>query len=217
MDTHSLFFPSNLELKPPGLEPCWVTPSRSLLPSLNHLYLNRLSSLASTSAESEDSESCSDSSTSPNFASLLPGPSPQELLRSPLPPPPGLTMSPYTESEPRCQLPVQPKPKPMPKLKSFNFAVVFQGYDLTKHADFELVPRLIGRRGCNMAPIYNTGAGARVRGRGSGYKEVRTPHGDYERDETLQLAVSCRSSLGYKIATLYCSFETCFFRQLLCF
>ena len=194
MDTNSLLFPSNLELKPPGLEPCWVRPSHSLLPSLNRLYLNRLSSLASTSAESEDSEeSCSDSSAlSPNFTSLLPRPSAHELLRqAQLPLPPGLTGLARDVPKPRCQLPVA-KPKP----KSFNFAVVFQGYDLKTHADFELVPRLIGRRGCNMAPIYNTGAGARVRGRGSGYKEVRTPCGDYERDETLQLAVSCRSQLG---------------------
>eukprot|EP00439_Symbiodinium_sp_Y106_P046908 s385_g6.t1 len=144
MDTNSLLFPSNLELKPPGLEPCWVRPSHSLLPSLNRLYLNRLSSLASTSAESEDSEeSCSDSSTlSPNFTSLLPRPSAHELLRqAQLPLPPGLTGLARDVPKPRCQLPVA-KPKP----KSFNFAVVFQGYDLKTHADFELVPRLIGRR-----------------------------------------------------------------------
>ena len=36
-----------------------------------------------------------------------------------------------------------------------------------KHAEFELVPRLIGKRGCNMLPIQNIGAAARVCGRGT--------------------------------------------------
>jgi len=39
--------------------------------------------------------------------------------------------------------------------KSLPFACkfVFNGFDPTNHADFELVPRLIGRRGCNLRPI----------------------------------------------------------------
>ncbi|CAE7172362.1 unnamed protein product, partial [Symbiodinium pilosum] len=35
----------------------------------------------------------------------------------------------------------------------FTFTVIFSGYDHDKHAEFELVPRLIGKRGCNMLPI----------------------------------------------------------------
>ena len=77
--------------------------------------------------------------------------------------------------------------------QNFNFAVIFHGYDLEKHADFELVPRLIGRNGDNMKKIYRTGVDVRVRGRGSGWKEVKSPHGNYESDEPLQLAVWCRS------------------------
>ena len=77
--------------------------------------------------------------------------------------------------------------------QNFNFAVIFHGYDLEKHGDFELVPRLIGRSGDNMKKIYRTGVDVRVRGRGSGWKEVKSPHGDYESDEPLQLAVACRS------------------------
>ncbi|CAE7271980.1 unnamed protein product [Symbiodinium natans] len=84
--------------------------------------------------------------------------------------------------------------KPQAAFQIFNFAVIFKGYDLEKHAAFELVPRLIGRNADNMKKIYKTGAGARVRGRGSGWKEVKSPHGNCERDEEpLQLAVSCRS------------------------
>ena len=44
-----------------------------------------------------------------------------------------------------------------------------------------------------MKKIYRTGVDVRVRGRGSGWKEVQSPHGNYESDEPLQLAVSCRS------------------------
>lgn len=85
--------------------------------------------------------------------------------------------------------------KSMKKALDFTFTVVFTGYDHEKHAEFELVPRLIGKRGCNMLPIQNIGAAARVCGRGSGYKEVHTADGQtIEKDETLQLAVACRTS-----------------------
>ncbi|CAE7803961.1 celCCD, partial [Symbiodinium necroappetens] len=85
--------------------------------------------------------------------------------------------------------------KSMKKALDFTFTVVFTGYDHEKHAEFELVPRLIGKRGCNMLPIQNIGAAARVCGRGSGYKEVHTADGQtVEKDETLQLAVACRTN-----------------------
>jgi len=59
---------------------------------------------------------------------------------------------------------------------TYNFTVFFNGFDPEQHSDFEMVPRLIGRQGCNMKPIYSTGAMARVWG-GDG--------------DMLQLAVSC--------------------------
>ena len=64
---------------------------------------------------------------------------------------------------------------PPPPPRHFTFAVIFHGYDLEKHAAFELVPRLIGHNGDNMKKIYRTGVDVRVRGRGSGWKEVKSP------------------------------------------
>lgn len=61
---------------------------------------------------------------------------------------------------------------------AYNFTVFFNGFDPEQHSDFEMVPRLIGRQGCNMKPIYSTGAMARVWG-GDG--------------DMLQLAVSCET------------------------
>ena len=96
----------------------------------------------------------------------------------PPPPPPGLLPAPSQKQR---------------NFQNFNFAIIFKGYDLEKHAAFELVPRIIGRNGDNMKKIYRIGVDVRVRGRGSGWKEVKSPHGNYESDEPLQLAVSCRS------------------------
>jgi len=91
--------------------------------------------------------------------------------------------------------------KSVKKASDFTFTVVFTGYDHEKHAEFELVPRLIGKRGCNMLPIQNIGAAARVCGRGSGYKEGHTSDGQtVARDETLQLAVACRTSEMHEAA-----------------
>ena len=86
-----------------------------------------------------------------------------------------------------------------PGLKlTHDFKIKFTGYDPGKHAEFELVPRLIGRAGCNMASIRTkTGAGVCVSGRGSGKLEAAAPNGELvERDEPLHMAVSCRSRLG---------------------
>lgn len=83
---------------------------------------------------------------------------------------------------------------PSASAKRYDFKVIFAGYDQDKHSDFELVPRLIGKRGCNMLPIKRLGADVRVCGRGSGYLEIPAPSGELlERDEALQVAVSCRT------------------------
>ncbi|CAE7407696.1 unnamed protein product [Symbiodinium pilosum] len=75
---------------------------------------------------------------------------------------------------------------------AFDFTIVFSGYDHDKHADFELVPRVIGKGGCNMLPFPRMGASARVCGQGSGICEVEA-HGQnqIDEDETLQLVVCC--------------------------
>lgn len=39
------------------------------------------------------------------------------------------------------------------KTGNFLAKFVFNGFDASNHADFELVPRLIGRKGCNLRPI----------------------------------------------------------------
>ena len=80
---------------------------------------------------------------------------------------------------------------------AFDFTIVFSGYDHDKHADFELVPRVIGKGGCNMLPFPRMGASARVCGQGSGICEVEA-HGQnqIDEDETLQLVVCCSTSLG---------------------
>jgi len=39
------------------------------------------------------------------------------------------------------------------KTGNFMCKFVFNGFDAKNHADFELVPRLIGRKGCNLRPI----------------------------------------------------------------
>ena len=69
--------------------------------------------------------------------------------------------------------------------RKWDFVIFFMGYDPDLHKEFELVPRVIGRGGCNMTPIWTTGAKARVRGRGSGQ--------DDSDDAMLQLAISCPS------------------------
>ena len=80
---------------------------------------------------------------------------------------------------------------------AFDFTVVFSGYDHDKHADFELVPRVIGKGGCNMLPFPRMGASARVCGQGSGLSESEANAGTHgEPDDRLQLVVCCSTSLG---------------------
>ena len=49
---------------------------------------------------------------------------------------------------------------------------VFNGFDAKNHADFELVPRLIGRKGCNLRPISQScrGGGGGVSRRFKAFK-----------------------------------------------
>ena len=77
-----------------------------------------------------------------------------------------------------------PRRQRVQRRSKHNFTVYFEGFDPEVHRDFELVPRLIGRQGCNMKPIYNTGAMAEVRG-GTDLPKARDGH------DMLQLAVSC--------------------------
>lgn len=70
---------------------------------------------------------------------------------------------------------------------SFKFAISAE-----KVADFELVPKLIGRNGTNMKKIAQRCNGKlRIRGRGSGYCEGPERR---EVDLPLQLALSCPSA-----------------------
>ena len=202
MNAGSWLFPSDT-LEPnekPLDQPWWVTPSYSLLPPGLARVLDDL--LPSTDSE-DGSEDHGSSSSGDGRLELIPPEympsniSPmavRELLR---PQPVGPVLG-LPDAAPGLLPSSRGPARGQHKGRNFNFAIVFHGYDLENHADFELVPRLIGRRGCNMAPIYKTGAGARVRGRGSGYKEVKTSNGDFEKDETLQLAVNCRSMPGGK-------------------
>lgn len=75
----------------------------------------------------------------------------------------------------------------------FTCKFVFAGFDLEEDADFELVPRLIGRGGAHMRAVAEACQGkVRIRGRGSGYMEQqkggRPPA---EAGVPLQIVVSC--------------------------
>jgi hypothetical protein len=64
-----------------------------------------------------------------------------------------------------------------------------------RHPDFDLVPMLIGRSGCNMREIYQaTNAKIRVRGRGSGHLEV-----DGSKEAPVPLMVAVTSEGGYQV------------------
>lgn len=79
----------------------------------------------------------------------------------------------------------------------FTYTVVFPGHDIDLHHDFELVPRLIGRKGENMHKIVTASNGkVRIRGRGSGHCEVKRSNVTQEADIPLQIALSCSSFEG---------------------
>lgn len=71
---------------------------------------------------------------------------------------------------------------------------VFQGIDMMADADFELVPRLIGRGGSNTRSISEACNGkVRIRGRGSGHKEQHKNSRAFEEaDVPLQMVLSCQ-------------------------
>ncbi|CAK0821896.1 unnamed protein product [Prorocentrum cordatum] len=84
--------------------------------------------------------------------------------------------------------------------KRYTTDFVFVGFDRDSHADFELVPRLIGRGGCNVRAIAAACEGkVRVRGRGSGHREEAREGGPpAEADVPLQIALSCRDSCAFE-------------------
>ena len=194
-------YPSlGLHGQPWGHQPWGVTPYQELPSRLNRLLYFGSLTLSESISENGSEDYGSSGSPSSNVTIRPPPGLSQDIGEVAKVYPVGQIAScglPFLPSpaSPTRRLPPPPpsSPKPQAAFQNFNFAVVFKGYDLEKHAAFELVPRLIGRNANNMKKIYKTGAGVRVCGRGSGWKEVKSPHGNYERDEPLQLAVSCRS------------------------
>lgn len=77
--------------------------------------------------------------------------------------------------------------------KRYTCKFIFVGIDLDRHADFELVPRVIGRGGEHMKAVARACHGkVRLRGRGSGYREQhKGGKPPAEADVPLQLALSC--------------------------
>lgn len=80
------------------------------------------------------------------------------------------------------------------KCKRCTIKFVFDGIDMDRHADFDLVPRLIGRGGSHMREIAQAcGGKVRIRGRGSGHKEQqKRGRPAEEADVPLQIVLSCR-------------------------
>ncbi|CAE7529015.1 unnamed protein product [Symbiodinium natans] len=179
VDTVDPSYPTYLCLELPGQpwdQPWGVTPYEVLPSRLNRLLYGNLTLSESTSENGSEDYG---SSGSGDVVELNGSPSSNVAIR----PPPGLSQD------------IGEVAKVYPS-HSFgtSFAIIFKGYDPEKHAAFELVPRLIGRNGDNMKKIHDqTGARVIVCGRGSGWIEVKSPHGYFERDEPLQLAVSRRS------------------------
>ncbi|CAE7350934.1 best-6 [Symbiodinium natans] len=164
-----------------------VTPYQVLLSRVNRLLYG---SLTLSESGSENGSGSGDV----GCLELNGSPSPHEPKYVQITPPPGLSRDIGHVAK------VYPVALGLPFMKqrnfqNFNFAIIFKGYDLEKHAAFELVPRIIGRNGDNMKKIYRIGVDVRVRGRGSGWKEVKSPHGNYESDEPLQLAVSFKETM----------------------
>ena len=139
-------------------------------------------------------------------------PSPSHFESKKIPPPP----------PPLLRAPSRKMPKDAARCRKQcnfqNFILPSSSKATTRRSIFELVPRLIGRNGDNMKKIRDeTGARVIVCGRGSGWIEVKSPHGYFERDEPLQLAVSCRSMkireaasqgwLGNKLSSSLCRIQ----------
>jgi hypothetical protein len=84
--------------------------------------------------------------------------------------------------------------------RRFTCKFIFGGFDVDRDADFELVPRLIGRGGVNMRNIARACDGkVRIRGRGSGHQEQQKGSRVLvEADVPLQIALSCKDSACYE-------------------
>lgn len=78
--------------------------------------------------------------------------------------------------------------------RRFTCKFIFVGIQADRDASFEIVPRLIGRGGCNMRTISEAcGGKVRIRGRGSGHRECsHNRRRSAEADVPLQIALSCR-------------------------
>lgn len=76
------------------------------------------------------------------------------------------------------------------KAGQFLCRFVFTGFDAANHADFELVPRLIGRKGCNLRPISQA---CRGKIRVSGW-DGSQPMGKYgTMDTPVEVTLSCHN------------------------
>jgi len=76
------------------------------------------------------------------------------------------------------------------KAGQFLCRFIFSGFDATHHADFELVPRLIGRKGCNLRPISQA---CRGKIRVSGW-DGSQPMGKYgTMDTPVEVTLSCHN------------------------
>jgi len=84
--------------------------------------------------------------------------------------------------------------------RRFTCKFSFGGFNVDRDADFELVPRLIGRGGVNMRNIARACDGkVRIRGRGSGHQEQQKGSRVLvEADVPLQIALSCKDSACYE-------------------
>jgi len=89
--------------------------------------------------------------------------------------------------------------------KRLTCKFIFSNIDLARDADFELVPRLIGRGGNHMRAIADACNGkVRIRGRGSGFQEPRRGGKKGRKSDLaeagvpLQIALSCLDSEGFE-------------------
>lgn len=127
-----------------------------------------------------------------------------KALSAVIPPPPGLPAPPGLATPPGLSLPEEPAEAQAKRIgeggaaddaqsKRLTLKFVFN-IDMEQHADFELVPRLIGRGGKHMRDIAQAcGGKVRIRGRGSGHKEQqKRGQPAVEADVPLQIALSCR-------------------------
>ncbi|CAE7366061.1 Zc3h3 [Symbiodinium natans] len=76
---------------------------------------------------------------------------------------------------------------------------VFEGYR-DEHKNFDLVPRVIGRGGCNMRAIATENCKLRIRGRASAHLEKTRNGAAREADLPLHIALSCSDEAELEVA-----------------